>query len=166
MCCSRLYRQTSMSVASDMRKLTHLRMMVNPDSFQMFPCLDDNHYPALLQYIALLTSKWSCFNVRHNTVLLLEEWSANCTIYLEHKKCVNTKFKLIYGFIERTEHTICIKIMNSPSRTSQNKLLLITQSLFHTDHWHECEDLKTVYLISGLSMQVSVSQLCYNQSLL
>ena len=144
MCCSRLYGQQFMSVASDMRKLTHLMMMVNIDSFQMCPCLDDKHYPALLWYVVLLTSKWSCFNVRHDTVLLLEEWAANCTIYLEHKKCVNTKFKLIYGFIERTEHTIRIKIMNSPSRTFQNKLLFRTQSLLHTDHSYECEDLKTL----------------------
>jgi len=62
-----------MSVASDMKKLTHLRMMVNIDGFQMCPCLDDEHYPALLQYVALRTSEWSCFNARHDTVLLLEE---------------------------------------------------------------------------------------------
>lgn len=60
MCCSRLYGQPSMSVASDMRKLTHLRMMVDIDSSQMCPCMDDKHYPALLQYVALPTSKWSC----------------------------------------------------------------------------------------------------------
>lgn len=131
----------------------------------MCPCLDDKHYPALLQYTALLTSRWSCCNVRHDTVLLLEEWAANCTIYFQHKKCVNTKFKLIYGSIGRTEHTIRIKIMNSLSQTFQNKLLLKTPSLLHTDHSHECEDLKSVYLFSGLSMLVSAFQLCYCQSL-
>jgi hypothetical protein len=112
----------------------------------MCPRLVDKHYPALLQYVALLTSKWACFNVRHDTVLHLEEWAANCTNYLEHKKCGNTKFKLIYGFIKGTEHTICIKIMKSPSQTFQNKLLLENQSLLHTDHSHECEDLKNCLL--------------------
>lgn len=127
----------------------------------MCPCLDDKHCPALLQYTALLTSKWCCFNASHDTVLFLEECAANCTIYLEHKKCVNTKFKLIYGSIERTEHTIRIKIMNSLSRTLRNKLLLRNPNLLHADHSHECEDLKTVSLISGLSMLVSALQLCY-----
>jgi len=112
----------------------------------MCPCLVDKHYPALLWYIVLLTSKWSCFHITHNIVLLLEEWAANCTIYLEHKKCVNTKFKLIYRFIEHTENTVRIKIMNSLSRTFQNKLLLGTQSLLHADHSHECEDLKNCLL--------------------
>jgi len=46
------------------------------------------------------------------------------------------KFKLICGFIERTEHKIRIKIMNSPLQTFQNKLLFRTQSLLHTDHSH------------------------------
>jgi hypothetical protein len=95
-----------MSIASDMRKLTHMMMMMvmNIDSFQMCLCLDDKHHPAPLQYIALLTSKWSCFNVRYDTVLSGGIRDANCTIYMEPKQCVNMKFKLIWIYRVHRAH--------------------------------------------------------------
>lgn len=74
LCCSRLHRHPPTSLASYTSRQPHFMMMMNiEDSFQTCPCLDSKHYPALLQYIALPTSKWSCFKVRHDTALLLQE---------------------------------------------------------------------------------------------